>query len=122
MYYVIKKQIDNPSACFIGFKVPKYIASKNSENVIFEFVKDGKINRKWVKKNEIILLTEDKEFFIETMDKFKAVQAEQQQLVEDAQVKLEETMEILTETVNTEIDEFEKFRDSSDIPCVLKTL
>ncbi len=122
MYYVIKKQIDNPSTCFIGFKVPKYIASKNSENVIFEFVKDGKINRKWVKKNEIILLTEDKEFFIETMDKFKAVQAEQQQLVEDAQVKLEETMEILTETVNTEIDEFEKFRDSSDIPCVLKTL
>ena len=122
MYYVIKKQIDNPSACFIGFKVPKYIASKNSENVIFEFVKDGKPNRKWVKKNEIILLTEDKEFFIETMDKFKTVQAEQQQLVEDAQVKLEETMEILTETVNTEIDEFEKFRDSSDIPCVLKTL
>jgi len=122
MYYVIKKQLDNPSACFIGFQVPKYIASKNSENVIFEFIKDGKPNRKWVKKEEIILLTEDKEFFIETMDKFKAVQAAQQQLVNEAQAKLEETMGTLTDTVNTEIDEFEELRDSSDVPCVLKTL
>ncbi len=122
MYYVIKKQLDNPSACFIGFKVPKYIASKSSENVIFEFIKDGKPNRKWIKKEEIILLTKDKKFFIETMDKFKEVQAAQEQLVSDAQAKLEETMETLTETLNHEIDEFEELRDSSDVPCVLKTL
>ena len=42
MYYVIKRQIGIPLVTFIGFKVPKYIASKNSENIIFEFTKDGK--------------------------------------------------------------------------------
>ncbi len=122
MYYVIKRQIDNPSACFIGFNVPKYIASKNSENVIFEFIKDGKPLRKWVKKEEIILLTEDKEFFIRTMDKFKEVQTTQQALIDEARSKLEESMENLTETVNAEIDDFEELRDSSDVPCVLKNL
>ncbi len=122
MYYVIKRQIDNPSACFIGFNVPKYIASKNSENVIFEFIKDGKPLRKWVKKEEIILLTEDKEFFIGTMDKFKEVQTTQQALIDEARSKLEESMENLTETVNAEIDDFEELRDSSDVPCVLKNL
>ncbi len=122
MYYVIKKQLDNPSACFIGFKVPKFIASKNSESVIFEFLKDGKTTRKWVKKDEIILLTKDATFFMETMGKFNKVQAEQQKLVDEARVKLEETMQTLGETVNAEIDEFEELRDSSDVPCVLKTL
>ena len=122
MYYVIKRQIDNPSACFIGFNVPKYIASKNSENVIFEFIKDGKPLRKWVKKEEIILLTEDKEFFIRTMDKFKEVQTTQQALIDEARSKLEESMENLTETVNAEIHDFEELRDSSDVPCVLKNL
>ena len=64
MYYVIKKNITNPTSCFMGFAAPKYIAAKNSDNVIFEFTKDGKITRKWVKKEEVVLLTEDKEFFI----------------------------------------------------------
>lgn len=122
MYYVIKRQTGNPSASFIGFKVPKYIASKNSETVIFEFIKDGKTTRKWVKKEDIILLTEDAKFFLETMEKFQEVQKAQEVLVQEAQKKLEETMETLTETVNTEIEEFEEFRDSSDVPCVLKTL
>jgi len=122
MYYVIKKQPENPLACFIGFKVPKFIASKNSENIIFEFLKDGKTTRKWIKKDEIILLTEDTKFFMDTMDKFKKVQAQQQKLVDEARVKLEETMQTLGETVNAEIDEFEELRDSSDVPCVLKTL
>ena len=123
MYYVIKKQLNNPTTCFVGFHIPKYIAAKNSENVIFEFKKDGKINRKWIKKEEIILLTEDKKFFLKTMEQFREVEASQQKLVNQAREKLEESMETFTETVNAEIDDFEKLRnDSPDIPCILKKL
>ena len=122
MYYVIKKQIGTPPTYFLGFKVPKYIAAKNSDNVIFEFEKDGKISRKWIKKEEIILLTDDKEFFLKIMEQFKAVEATQQKLVDEARAKLDESMETFTETMNSEIEEFEEIRDSSDVPCILKDL
>ena len=122
MYYVIKRQPETPLQCFIGFKVPKYIASKNNENVIFEFTVNGKIHRKWVKKDDVVLLTEDKDFFIETMDKFKAVEAEQQELVDAAKAKLEQSMETFTETVNAQINEFNEIKHSDDIPCILKDM
>jgi len=122
MYYVIKRQIGTPPSCFIGFKVPKYIASKSGENIIFEFTKDGKISRKWIKKSEIILLTDDRDFFLKTLEQFKAVQATQQKLVDAARLKFEESMETFTESIYAEIDEFEELRDSSDIPCILKNL
>ena len=122
MYYVIKRQPQSASKCFIGFKVPKYIAAKNSENVIFEFIKNGKADRKWIKKDEIVLLTEDRDFFIKTMDQFKAVEATQQKLVDEAKEKLNQSMETFTETINTEINEFNEIRDSDDVPCILKDL
>lgn len=122
MYYVIKKQLDNPSVCFVGFKIPKYIASKSNNNVIFEFEQDGKIQRKWISKEDIILLTQDKAFFLETIRKFKAVEATQQQLVNKAKENLTQTMTTFTETVNAEIDDFETLRDSTDVPCILKDL
>lgn len=122
MYYVIKKNTNNPSSCFMGFTVPKYIVTKGSDNVIFEFKKDGKVTRKWVKKEEIVLLTEDKEFFIKTMDQFKDVEATQQKLIDEAQAKLEQSVVEFTQNVNAEIDEFEEIRDTTDIPCILKKL
>ena len=106
----------------MGFAVSKYIATKNSDNVIFEFTKDEKVTRKWIKKEEIVLLTDDKEFFLKTMDQFKAVEATQQKLIDEAQAKLEQTMVEFTENVNAEIEEFEEIRDSTDIPCILKDL
>ena len=122
MYYVIKKNIGNPSSCFMGFAVPKYIATKGSDNVIFEFTKDGKVTRKWIKKEEIVLLTDDKEFYIKTMNQFKEVEATQQKLIDKAQSKLEQTMIEFTENVNAEIDEFEEIKNSSDVPDILKDL
>jgi len=122
MYYVIKRQLSTPLTTFLGFKIPKYIAAKNNENVIFEFIKDGKPQRKWVKKDEIILLTDDKEFFIKTMNQFKEVEASQQKLIDEAREKLNQSVETFSETMNKEIDEFNEIRDSSDIPCILKNL
>lgn len=122
MYYVIKRQKDTPLQCFIGFQVPKYIASKNNDTVIFEFTKDGKPNRKWVKKEDIILLTEDKKTFIQTMEQFKSVEDIQKRLVDDAKKKLNQSLETFTETVNAEIDEFNEIKSASDIPCILKDM
>lgn len=122
MYYVIKRQPESPNKCFIGFITPKYIAAKNNDHVIFEFLKDGKATRKWVNKNDIVLLTDDKEFFIKTMEQFKSVEAAQQKLVDEARAKLDESMETFTETINAEINEFNEIRDSDDVPCILKDL
>lgn len=120
MYYVIKRQHGVPPTYFIGFAVPKYIAAKNTENVILEFIVNGKPLRKWLKKEDIILLTDNKKYFLETMNKFKAIQDTQQKLVDEAQEKLDETMATFTETVNAELDNFEEIKSLNDVPCFTK--
>jgi len=120
MYYIIKRQYDTPPTYFVGFAVPKYITSKNTTNIILEFIKDGKPLRKWIKKDDVVLLTNDKKYFLETMEKFKAVQCEQQKLVDEAQANLTKTMETFTETINAELDNFEELKSIKDIPCFTK--
>jgi len=119
---MIKRQIDKGPVHFIGFSVPKFITNKTSDNVILEFNKDGKIIRKWVKKEDIILLTEDKDFFLKTMKRFELVEKAQKALVEDAQKELEKSVENFSETIGAEIEAFEELRDNTDIPCVIKGL
>jgi len=124
MYYVIKQQFSSPIHHFIGFVVEKYIASKNNEHVIFEFHKDGKVNskvdRKWVKKKDIILLTENKSFFIQMLNKLKATEDAQQELVNQAKEQLEESMENFTNVMHEEIDKLQELKVSGDVPCILK--
>ena len=122
MYYVIKKKLDTHPTQFIGFKVPKFITKKDSDNVIFEFKIDGKVVRKWINKDEILLLTDDKEFYLKTMKSFQKVEEEQQKLVSAAQEKLNETIENFAQTMNEEFESFEEIRGNEDIPCILKDL
>jgi predicted transcriptional regulator len=122
MYYVIKKQIDKLPSTFIGFAAPKYIASKKNKNVIFLFSKDGKVIKKWVKLEDILLLTEDKEFFLKTMKRFSEVEEEQKKIVQEAQDKLKESMTNFVDTMHAELNDFEEIRNSDDVPCVLKNL
>jgi len=122
MYYVIKKQENKPGTPFIGFAAPKYIASKQNENVIFLFSKDDKVIRKWVKLKDIILLTDNKEFFAKTLKEFQNTQSKLQELVDQAQKELEQSMTNFVETMNAQIHDFEEIRDSEDIPDLLKDL
>jgi len=122
MYYVIIKQENTPSSHFFGFIVQKYIAAKNTDNVIFEIVRNGKTIRKWIDKSEIILLTDDKSYFVELMHQFKEVEAQQQELVNEAHKNLEESLANYTQVIKDEISSFEKIRDNEDIPCLLKSL
>ncbi len=120
MYYVIKKQHQQPLRHFIGFAVDKYIASKNNDNVIFEFNKDGKTERKWVKREDVILLTDNKEYFLETFNKFKNIESAQQKLVDEAKEQLDKSIEHFAEVMNEEIEHFNEIKSESDVPCIMK--
>jgi len=122
MYYVIKKQSNKPGSTFIGFAVPKYIASKNNENVILLFSKDGKVIRKWVKLSDVILLTEDEKYYLKIMKQFEEVEKAQQALVDEAHKQLESSMTNFVDTMNAQIHDYEEIRDSTDVPCILKEL
>ena len=120
MYYVIKQQHASQLQHFIGFAVEKYIASKNNEHVIFEFNKDGKVDRKWVKREDIILLTGDKKYFFEILNQLKATETKQQELVNQAKENLEQSMENFSTVMNEEINKINELKVSDDIPCILK--
>ena len=120
MYYVILKQPNNPRSNFFGFLAEKYIAAEKTNNVIFEVTRNGKMIRKWIDKKEIILLTDDKNYFVELMHHFKEIEAQEQKLVDEAQRNLEESLTHFTEAINQEIDAFEIVRESGQVPCLLK--
>ena len=122
MYYVIKKQVDKLPSTFIGFAVQKYIASKKNDNVIFLFNQNGKVVRKWIKLKDILLLTEDKEYFLKVMQEFQDLENKQKRLVEEAQEQLQQSMTNFTDTMNAHIHDYEEIRDNADIPCILKDL
>jgi lipopolysaccharide biosynthesis regulator YciM len=98
MYYVIIKKPKTHPPEFMGFKVPKFITKKQSDNVIFEFKIDGKVVRKWINKRDILLVTDDKAFYLKTLERFKKVQQEQEELVQEAKNKLNETIESYAQT------------------------
>jgi hypothetical protein len=120
MYYVIIKKPKTHPPEFMGFKVPKFITKKQSDNVIFEFKIDGKVVRKWINKRDILLVTDDKAFYLKTLERFKKVQQEQEELVQEAKNKLNETIESYAQTMNGEFESFEEIRGNDDIPCILK--
>lgn len=122
MYYVIKKHtVANPSQ-YISFQVGKFISNKNNNTVIFELNINGKVVRKWVKKDEIILLTEDRDFFIKTLKEFRSIEEKQKELVAQAQAQLDKSIENYSDTMLSEIEKFEEMKDTSDFPCMLKDL
>jgi len=122
MYYAIIKKPDTHPTEFMGFSVPKFITKKDSDNVIFEFVIDGKKVRKWINKDAILLLTDDKKFYLETLEKFKKVQNQQQELLNEAKAQLDQTVENFAQTMDEEFEAFEELRKQAGIPCILKKL
>lgn len=109
MYYVIKKQLNNHPVTCIGFAVEKYIASKTNKNVIFLFLQDGKVVRKWVKLEEIVLLTDDKAYFLKILKQFKEVQEQQEKLLAEAEKNLAQTMINFAEMMQAEIHDLKRF-------------
>jgi len=119
MYYVIKRQKNISGSCFLGFSVPRYIASQKTDNVILEFLVKNKPIRKWIKKDDIVLLTDNQEYFKKILNRFQEVEKTQQKLVDEAKKHLDKTIQIYTDTINAELDKFEELKTSHDIPSLL---
>lgn len=120
MYYIIKKHISTPISTVVGFEAPKYIASKSSQNVIFEFMLDGKPTRRWINKDDVVLLTDDKEFFLKTLGEFKKLEEEQLSIINQAKSELDNKIESSKEVIQQAIDRFDKLKRQQGVPCILK--
>lgn len=115
MYYVIKRHDDASVPTFIGFKVPKYISSKKNDTVIFEFIKEDKAIRKWVKKSDIILLTDNQEYFLKIYKELESVQKQQQALVDEARANLDNSLNAFSETMHDEMEKYTQLNDDEDL-------
>ncbi len=108
MYYVIQELHDTGEKHFISYQVPKYILSNKNENIIFEFGEKPNIKRKWANKNDIILLTQDKAFFLAFVDKLKSMEKAHLQKINQAQKELESLIQQYHESMHEELDSFKK--------------
>jgi len=120
MYYVVQMLHESQGKYFVSYQVPKYILSTKNKNIIFEFGEKPNIKRKWAAKEDIILLTQDKDFFQAYVNKL--IKMEKSHL--DEIVKAEEELERLQKEYKDHMcSELESFKElshkSSKIPTLI---
>lgn len=92
MYYVIQRHHGDPKKHYIAYSVPRYISSENSQNVIFEFKHEGQIKRKWTSKEEIVLLTENRELFEKVLRQLEDLKQTHLKKIDTAEKQLDEAI------------------------------
>lgn len=102
MYYVIQRHNNNHKKHFFAYSVIKYITAKNTHNIIFEINQNGVIKRKWSPKEDIILLTEDKELFRTTYQRLEALSTHHIEKINAVQEELNNTVKDFYETMQKE--------------------
>lgn len=110
MFYVIQRRHGNHQKHYFAFMVVKYISAKNTQNVIFEISQNGETKRKWSPKEDIVLVTSDKELFHTTMEQLEALKKEHLEKIGAAQEKLNQEIEHFNETMQSA---FQKIKLSS---------
>jgi len=110
MYYVIQRHHNNHKKHYFAYSVAKYIAAKNTQNIIFEIHQNDAVKRKWSPKEDIILLTEDKELFRTTYERLEAISAKHLKKIEAVQEELNHEVEALHQSIQKE---FELIRQAS---------
>ena len=103
MYYVIQHNHNNPRKHFITYKVPKFITAKNNDNVIFEFKTEKGVKRKWAPKKDIILLTDNKEFYDLMVKRLETIENRQLEKIEEAEEELQNAVKDMVETMNAAV-------------------
>jgi len=120
MYYVIQALNNAGDKHFISYKVPKYILSNKNENIIFELGEKPNIKRKWAAKNDIILLTENKAFFLAYLKKLTDLEETHLKEIDTAQKEVERLIQNYEETMKEELDSFKKLSlNNDDVPTLL---
>jgi hypothetical protein len=104
MYYVIQRHHNNHKKHFFAYSVAKYIAAKNTQNIIFELNQNGAVKRKWSPKEDIILLTEDKELFRTTYEGLEALSAKHLKKIDAVQEELNHEIDAFHQSMQKEFD------------------
>lgn len=104
MYYVIQRHHNNHQKHYFAYAVVKYIAAKNTQNIIFEITQNGVTKRKWSPKEDIILLTADKELFRNTLERLEAIKEHHLEKINAAQEKLNHELSQFHEAIQKEFE------------------
>ncbi len=121
MYYVIQYRHNDPRKFYTAFVVPKFITSKENDNVIFEFqLSDGKSKRKWTNKKEIILLTDSEQLFKKTLEQLSAMQNRHLAQIKDAEENLQNAFQSMAVAMQNEFEELEEQKQQPGFPNLLK--
>ena len=108
MYYVIQRHHRDIKKHYLAYTVPRYISSKTSQNIIFEFTQNGVVKRKWAPKEEIILLTDDKELFQTTLEKLESLKRTHLEKIDAAEAQLNHEISALLQTMKSEFETIKK--------------
>ena len=104
MYYVIQRNHNDHQKHYYAYVVAKYIAAKNTQNIIFEITQNGVIKRKWSPKKDIILLTADKELFRDTLERLEALKEQHLEKIHSVQEKLNQELNQFHEALQKEFE------------------
>lgn len=104
MYYVIQRHHNNHKKHYFAYSVAKYIAAKNTQNIIFEINHNGVMKRKWSPKEDIILLTEDKELFRTTYERLETLSAHHLEKINAVQEELNNAVSDFHQTMQKEFE------------------
>ncbi len=104
MYYVIQRHHNNHQKHYFAYAVAKYIMAKNTHNIIFEINRDGSMKRKWAPKEDVILLTADKELFRTTLERLETIKNHHLEKIGAAQEKLNDEINHFYDTMQKEFE------------------
>lgn len=104
MYYVIQRHHNNHKKHFFAYLATKCIAAKNTQNVIFEIDQSGVVKRKWAPKEDLVLLTEDKELFRTTYERLEALSTHHLEKINAVQEQLNTAVNDFHECMQKEFE------------------
>ncbi len=117
MYYVIQALEGIKNKHFVSYSVQKYKSSPKNNSVIFEFGEKPNIKRKWAAKDEIILLTQDRQFFLNFLKKLKSTEESYMKKIDEQEQKIEALFLELKDEMHTQ---FGTIKNDKNIPSLLK--
>lgn len=121
MYYVVQILHDSKEKHFVSYKASKYILSSKNRNIIFEFGEKPDVKRKWAPREDIILLTQDKEFFKAYVTKLISMESEHLEKINQAKEEVERLSQQYREELHSELSSFKELSTkNSKIPSLLK--
>lgn len=120
MYYVIQMLHEAQKKHFISYQVPKYILSTKNKNIIFEFGEKPDIKRKWAARDDIILLTQDKEFFRAYMTKLVQMEADHLEKISQAKEEVEKLEKEYQKSMHCELKSFKELAEkNTKVPTLI---